>query len=405
MIKVSIIVPIYNVERYLSLCLDSLRAQTYHDLEIICVNDGSKDRSAQILALYEKVDPRVKVVEKPNGGLSSARNAGILAATGDVVCFVDSDDMLKRNAVSRIAEVFEGTLADVVTFGAETYPLHYRDPWLQGVLTTRDAEYDEFTPDLFVEESAEPFAWRTACRRDFLIDNNILFDEEIRYGEDKLFQYSVYPRSNKTVFISDRLYVYRVGRVGSLMDSRSDDPILRIYDHIRIVERISRDWNQGGFIDEYGLDLLLQFAKFILVDVLMSPYEWRNILMNYLQAVWTTYFPASQLEEFTCDSEFGGMAKAILFDRRMAYGWGRRKLFYVHTLRTHPSDFIVNLWHRVLNIKPIRSIRVGIMSRLPMSSRVELARYEDLTWKVSDDCLLGDSLKLLQIEMNSISRD
>lgn len=402
MLKVSIIVPVYNVERYLSICLDSLRAQAYKNLEIICVNDGSTDRSANILALYEKVEPRIRVVEKPNGGLSSARNAGILAATGDIVCFVDSDDMLKRNAVSRIAEVFEGTLADVVTFGAETYPLHFFDPWLQKTLSTRDAVYDEFTPKLFIKESAEPFAWRTACRRDFLINNDILFDEEIRYGEDKLFQYAVYPRSKKTVFISDRLYIYRVGRAGSLMDSRSDDPILRIYDHIRIIERISRDWSQGGYIAAYGLDLLLQIADFVLIDAITSPYEWRNILLNYLDAVWTTYFSEDQLKEFMNDSEYGGMAKAVLFDRQKAYGWSLRKLFYARTFRTRPTDFITHLWFRFINISPIRIVRQRVMSSLPMSSRVEHARFDDLTWKVNECHQLEDSLKLLEIEVSAL---
>ena len=163
MIKVSIIVPVYNVERYLAPCLDSIRNQSYSNIEIVCVNDGSRDRSRDILAMYQSVDARIKVVDKENGGLSSARNAGIAAATGDVVCFVDSDDMITRDAAAVIASIFESTSADVVTFGGSAYPSFKSYPWLDRVLSPRDVVYDTFTPDIFEKEPCDPFAWRTAC--------------------------------------------------------------------------------------------------------------------------------------------------------------------------------------------------------------------------------------------------
>ena len=91
---ISVIVPVYNVEEYLCVCLSSIRKQSLRDIEIICVNDGATDASGELLDLFAAVDERIRIVEKENGGLSSARNAGIEAARGDYLMFVDSDDLL-----------------------------------------------------------------------------------------------------------------------------------------------------------------------------------------------------------------------------------------------------------------------------------------------------------------------
>ena len=89
---ISVIIPIYNVEKYLRRCLDSVLNQTFSDWEAICVNDGSPDGSAAILSEYAARDARFKIVNKPNGGLSDARNAGMAVATGDYILYLDSDD-------------------------------------------------------------------------------------------------------------------------------------------------------------------------------------------------------------------------------------------------------------------------------------------------------------------------
>ena len=94
-IKVSVIVPIYNVKRYLAKCLDSIISQTLKDIEIICVNDGSTDGSEKVLAEYAKKDSRIKIVNRKNGGLSAARNTGMPYATGKYIGFVDSDDYIE----------------------------------------------------------------------------------------------------------------------------------------------------------------------------------------------------------------------------------------------------------------------------------------------------------------------
>ena len=101
--RVSVVVPVYNVETYLPQCIDSIRAQTLEDIEIVCVDDGSTDRSGALLDLYARLDERMVVIHKANAGVSAARNDGIEAARGDIVCFVDSDDVLMPKACATVS--------------------------------------------------------------------------------------------------------------------------------------------------------------------------------------------------------------------------------------------------------------------------------------------------------------
>lgn len=401
MIKVSVIVPVYNVERYLAPCLDSIRNQSYPDLEIVCVNDGSTDRSRDILSLYEQVDSRIKIVDKINGGLSSARNAGVHAASGDVVCFVDSDDMITRDAVSVIASAFESTSADVVTFGGEAYPEFKSYPWLERVLSPRDIVYDTFTPDIFKLEACDPFAWRTACRRDFLISHSIAFDEELRFGEDKLFLYSIYPRSSKTVFLSNKLYLYRLDREGSLMSSRAEDRHLRLYDHLRIYHAIVKDWSDAGFIDSYGLELLHLGCEFLIVDLLSAPKAIRVDLLNFLAAIWTVYFSADQIEGLLADPQYGSLVDAVLTNRKRAYGVSHKLMFYAYSMKSDPRDFFSRIWIRLKTTGIVGRVGRSISSRLPLSKRAAAGLLESVAFEQQDASMRSQALKMIQLESAS----
>ena len=105
--KVSIIIPVYNVENYLRVCLDSVVNQTYSDLEIICINDGSTDTSLDILNEYAKNDSRILVVSQLNRGLAAARNTGLEYVTGELCYFLDSDDYIERNLIEYAVKIFE----------------------------------------------------------------------------------------------------------------------------------------------------------------------------------------------------------------------------------------------------------------------------------------------------------
>lgn len=199
--KISVVVPIYNVEECLAWCLDSLLAQDMPDWEGVLVNDGSPDGSRDIAAAYCEKDARFTLVDKPNGGLSSARNAGIAASTAPIVAFLDSDDRFTPDACRVIVDAFERERCDVLTFGANPYPLEAGYPWLNYVLSPRDVSFEGYGSDLLFKEASRPFAWRTACKREFLLGNGIVFDETVKYGEDQVFDFAVYGRSRQ-----DRAY-------------------------------------------------------------------------------------------------------------------------------------------------------------------------------------------------------
>ena len=120
--KISVIVPVYQVEEYLEKCIESIINQTYKNLEIILVDDGSKDKCPSICDRYQKMDNRIVVIHKENGGLSSARNAGLDIATGELVTFVDSDDYIEADMLAVLASILEDYRCDIsVCFWKEVF--------------------------------------------------------------------------------------------------------------------------------------------------------------------------------------------------------------------------------------------------------------------------------------------
>ena len=113
--EVSVIVPVYNVEAYVAKCIDSILAQTFTDYELILVNDGATDGSPAILHEYAGKDPRISVIDKPNGGLSDARNAGMKQASGTYLCFIDSDDFIEPQMLEKTVRKLHETDADIIT--------------------------------------------------------------------------------------------------------------------------------------------------------------------------------------------------------------------------------------------------------------------------------------------------
>lgn len=274
----SIIVPVYNVEDYLDACLDSLQAQTFGDIEMVCVNDGSPDGSRSILAKRQQEDSRIVVVDKPNGGLSSARNAGINAARGTHIGFLDADDRFTPNACQRIAETFEETNADVVTFGGYCNPAEAATPWITLKLSPRDVVYDGFSPDLMFKEQSTPYI-RTACRKAFLDENNIRFEEALPFGEDQVFFFDIYPNSRKTALISDKLYEYRIEREGSLTSKTNDDLEAKSRKHLPMTKRIFNAWKKRFGLEEHSSEIASWSIEFVLYGLFCLPEGVRNELL------------------------------------------------------------------------------------------------------------------------------
>lgn len=241
---VSVLIPVYNVEKYLKKCLDSVVNQTLTNIEIICVNDGSTDDSLKVLEEYGSIDSRIKIINKANGGLPSARNAGLDVAKGRYVGFVDSDDYIEPNMFEKLVDVAEHEESEVVICGANIFPEEPRaDEWLYNCLSPWYKHYDSFDPELlYWRQDTNPFLWRVLVSKQLIDRENLRLDEDIIVGEDKAFQAKLYPRAKGISVIPDKLYNYYWCRPDSLMSKQVYGSLeKRILNHSKLVARIGED--------------------------------------------------------------------------------------------------------------------------------------------------------------------
>lgn len=182
--KVSVIVPVYKVEKYLRKCVDSIINQTYKELEIILVDDGSPDRCGEIIDEYKGKDSRVKGCHKENGGLSDARNCGMKLATGEYTLFVDSDDWLEETMIETLLNLAEEYKAEVVQgafyYAYENYLL-YDDRWFKEDDNIKILNNKELMRELVINERVKNFAWgklyKTELIKDIAFEKGVLFED------------------------------------------------------------------------------------------------------------------------------------------------------------------------------------------------------------------------------------
>ena len=197
--KFSIIIPIYNVEKYLPKCLDSLVNQTYTNIEIICVNDGSPDNSLKILEQYAQNDNRIKIINQENQGVSIARNVGINNATGNYILFVDADDWIETNTCDILNKNIEKNNLDLIIFNA--YIAKNNQCNLGFCCNQESIMYSSM--------------WSICYKREFLNKNNIRFPQNIKIAEDHIFKIQAIVKADKISIIDDFLYYYLADRENS----------------------------------------------------------------------------------------------------------------------------------------------------------------------------------------------
>lgn len=220
---VSIVVPVYNVEKELEQCLDSLLSQTYRRLEIILVDDGSTDASGKICDACAEKDPRVQVIHKTNGGVSSARNVGMTKISGDYLLFVDADDWLKPQMVEILYQVMmNNPETDSVFCGFSLVNESGEDiqltvaPLESG--TIRIVDRDSGAAEVFGDYSTMPWNKFFRLKKRGALP---LFDEGISLGEDELWELEMLKSARQIALIGDPLYFYR-----ARSHSLSRDPAL-----------------------------------------------------------------------------------------------------------------------------------------------------------------------------------
>lgn len=216
--KISVIVPVYNVEKYLEQCLHSIREQTYSDLEIIIVNDGSTDRSAKICDEFAAKDSRIKVVHQINSGVSVARNTGIEIATGEFITFVDSDDWLELQMYeSMIATLEKNPDLEIMMCDSTLITALSKINTTEFIRAGYYLKSDiiaELYPTLLVTEDFGKIPIVSACscllRRNVLAKNHIRFDPKLKYSEDYLFMAELMIQANSFFYLKgEHFYNYR----------------------------------------------------------------------------------------------------------------------------------------------------------------------------------------------------
>ena len=247
--KLSIIIPVYNVEKYLPKCLGSILEQPFKDLEVICVNDGSTDGSLDVLQKIKKNDDRVVIIDKKNEGSGIARNIGLSTAQGEYVYFIDSDDWLEDDVLAKIIAKADELQTDILVFGGLSY---YNGKGQNGAYSKNKLPKKYFgkvvsakdiKKDIFKFPST---AWTKLYRRSFLIKNEIKF-QNIRAGQDQLPFFHSMITADRIAILPENIYCYQKNREGSVTSVKKKKSFSPIYVFYGIEEMLEKT----GMMEEY----------------------------------------------------------------------------------------------------------------------------------------------------------
>lgn len=220
--KLSIIVPVYGVEKYIDKCLNSLVKQSLKEIEIIVVNDGTKDNSQKIIDKYVKKYPdKIKSYIKENGGQGSARNYGLKKATGEYIGYVDSDDFVEKDMYKKLYDKAKENNYDIVVCGNYNVSEDYQNKNIDAFINNYNTDLE----NIFFGKMA---VWNKIYKRDILIKNKLEFKEKVWY-EDLAFTLKAIMNSNTFAFIDEPLYDYLI-REGSTMNNSNVQRNLEILD-------------------------------------------------------------------------------------------------------------------------------------------------------------------------------
>lgn len=224
---ISVIIPVYNVEKYLEKCLDSVVSQTLKDIEIICVNDGSTDSSLSILKTYSEKDNRIQIISRTNKGLGATRNDGIWSAKGEYLFFLDSDDWIDETCLEKLYNKAKADQAELCIYGCIPYDdekgqciaSKYYTTDIYQRCTSTPCNYKQITDCIFTRFEAVLKLWK----RDFFIDNKLFFSEGVWF-EDVISHVKGMILAKRITFVNECLYFYRQ-RSGSIMKSSNNRKI------------------------------------------------------------------------------------------------------------------------------------------------------------------------------------
>lgn len=259
LIKVSVIVPAYNVGQYIEKCLVSLIKQTLQDIEIIVVNDGSTDNTLNIIEKYSRNDSRIKIIEQKNSGVSAARNNGLLAAKGKYIFQIDADDWIEPETLEEYYKAAEENNADITIANV------YIDFGNGKIRLLEDGRHlsDDLIKELFLDNIL-PSVCAKFYKRELFVKNDIKFSENIRIGEDLLINFYLFFYAKKVIKI-EKPFLHYMQRNNSIMKSYREQ-ILDIYNvfeeirdflnHKKLLETYNQLFNFSMYFHTYFLRVL-----------------------------------------------------------------------------------------------------------------------------------------------------
>lgn len=240
MTKVSIVLPVYNTEKYLSQCLDSIINQTFKDFECICINDGSTDSSLKILEDYAKKDIRIKIINQENKGIAYVRNIGINNAKSEYLIFVDSDDWLDKKYLKILYETIVQTDSEIVSCNYKEYYEKEKN-FVSNILPKERMFLNNDKLSLKISKAyAQPTLWSKIFKISFLKNNKISFFEDYFVCEDAPFVALVFLYLKKITYIDNVLYFYRKQINSSITANKTNLFIGKVYNSIRLMKETTK---------------------------------------------------------------------------------------------------------------------------------------------------------------------
>ncbi len=250
--KVSVIVPVYNVEKYIRKCLKTLVNQTLKDIEIIVVDDGTKDKAADIVFDYKKEYPQIKYYKKENGGLADARNYGLQYATGKYIAFLDADDYVELDTYEKLYKKAKDENSDMVECNFF---------WTKNTKNKKDIGI-QYSNKKEMLEKARVMAWNKLYKKSVLDEANVLFPKGLQY-EDIEFFYKIIPYINKVSFVKQPLIHY-VQRKESITKTNNK----KTADIFKIFENIIEYYKEKRLYDEYKEEIEYSCIRILLCSSL-----------------------------------------------------------------------------------------------------------------------------------------
>lgn len=262
---ISVIIPVYNCEKYLETCIDSVINQTYKDLQIILIDDGSTDQSSNICDKYAKTDSRIEVYHTKNQGVSAARNYGLSKVYGEYISFIDADDFLEITMYDTIIKNFDNKTEIIIcNFSIIKENLKNNSNDIPNITLQKNACIKELLLNRYLIGAL----WNKVFRYNIIKD--IRFNEKFAIGEDLLFQYNLIKNIESAKFISERLYNYRVSQ-NNATNKSSYEKWLQFIDVTKIIlEDIKNNYIE---LLEYGIIKYINSNIFILNKITINSYK------------------------------------------------------------------------------------------------------------------------------------